>query len=96
MKLHELSYFFECYNIPSLRYLYPTNLDLWNAFNKQEGKKIKVDILNEIEKVLKSEEDEQKQVMKYLNQIGIMGPIRFKKTTKMLSFLIEMKENITF
>ena len=95
MKLYELSYFFEGYNIPSLRYLYPTNTDLWNAFNKKEGKETKEAILNEIEWILKNDEKEQKQVMKFLNQIGLMGPIHFKKIDKMLDFLTEMKDNIT-
>ena len=96
MKLTELTYFFEGYNIPSLRYLYPTNTDLWHAFNKQETKKMKLAMLREINWVLNNSQTEQKQVMKYLNQVGIMGAIQFKTTTDMLHFLTEMKENICY
>ncbi len=96
MKLPELTYFFEGYNIPSLRYLYPTNTDLWQAFNKQEAKTLKLAMLREITWVLNNSQTEQKQVMKYLNQVGIMGAIQFKTTTDMLYFLTEMKENICY
>lgn len=94
MKLHQLTYFFEAYNIPSLRHLYPTNDDLWQAFNRQEGKTVKVTMLDEISWVLNNSVQEQKEVMKYLNQVGIMGVIRFKKTTEMVSFLTQMQDNI--
>lgn len=94
MKLPELTYFFDAYNLPSLRYLYPTNDDLWRTFNSQEGKAVKSAMLDEITWVLNSNELEQKQVMTYLNQVGSMGVIRFKKTAKMVSFLTEMQDNM--
>lgn len=94
MKLKELKYFFESYNIPSLRYLYPTNIELWCAFNKQESREIKSKIVEEINWVLDENEKEKRKIMKYLNQLGIMGPIRFRKIIDMNSFLTEMRENI--
>ena len=94
MKLRQLKYFFESYNIPSLRYLYPTNTDLWNTFNKQEQKKTKVDLWNEIEWVFSKGEQEQREIMRYLNQVGIMGALHFKTVVEMIHFLTEMKENI--
>ncbi len=60
MKLKVLTYFFECYNIPALRYLYPTNDKLWKAFRRQEGEEIRLTLLIEINWVLKQEEKEKK------------------------------------
>ncbi len=94
MKLTQLSYFFEGYNFPSLRHLYPTNTDLWNAFNRQEGPSVRQDLVHEIHWLQQRNEEEQQQVMQYLNQVGIMGPIRFQKVHNMLQFLDEMKKNI--
>jgi hypothetical protein len=95
MQIKELNYFFESYNIPMLRYLYPTNEQLWAAFNKQETAKTKLDTLSEIDWVINQPNSNQQDIMRFLNQVGTMGPIRFKKTQEMIDFLIQMKAHIT-
>ena len=95
MKLPELSYFFESYNFPSVRKIYPTNVELWRAFNQQDGDSVKQGILKEIERVMACKEAEQGQIMMYFNQVGYMGPIQFTATEDMLTFLVEMKEQIS-
>ena len=94
MKLPELSYFFESYNYPSVRKIYPTNIELWRAFNQQEGVSVKQGILKEIDWVMACKDAELGQIMTYFNQVGYMGPIQFTSTTDMLTFLVGMKEQI--
>lgn len=95
MKVPELSYFFESYNFPSLRKVYPTNVELWRAYNQQEGVSVKQGILKEIDWVLACKDTEQGQIMIYFNQLGYMGPIQFTTTVDMLTFLVETKEQIS-
>ena len=94
MKLNLLTYFFEGYNFPMVRHLYPTNKDLWDWFNRQETEETRRSMIDEIDWILHQPHDEKEEIMRYLNQVGIMGPIRFKKVQDMISFLTDMKLHI--
>lgn len=95
MKLKELVYFFEGYSIPYMRDMYPTNKLLWEEMKENEGKDILQNILVEIEWILSQDNTEKEQIMEYLNEVGIMGPIHFDKVNEMILFLTEMKIGLT-
>lgn len=86
MKLKELTYFMEAYAFPMVRHFYPTDEALWRAFHEKESAETIAAIRAEIQWLNAQPPSELKQVRRYLNQIGIMVPIRFENEAAMLLF----------
>ena len=90
--MKELARFFEGYSFPSSKIMYPTNKALWDFALQTEGHNSIEQICKDIVWVLKQNATEHKEILRYINQLAHMGPIRFKKTEEMLDYLKEMLE----
>ena len=85
--IKNLAYFFESYYFPASKVYYPTKEKLWDFTLQTEGEDIKVEICKNIEWVLGQDTDEQKDVLRYINQLTYMGPIHFGTLEEMLVYL---------